>query len=79
MRFVYLGPEGEDVPETVAFGVSWVRGEPREVNADLAARIGRHPHFRLEDDEADGEGVATPPPAPRPRGRPRKVREDGGA
>jgi hypothetical protein len=76
MRIVYLGPVGEDVTSTVAFGVSWVRGEPREVTSDLAARIGRHPHFRLEDDEAAGEGVATPPPASRRR---RKVTADGGA
>ncbi len=81
MRFVYLGPAGEpDVAETLAFGISWVRGVAREVaDPAVAARLGMHPHFRLEDDEAEGEGVETPPPAPRPRGRPRKVREDGGA
>lgn len=80
MRFVYLGPVDEPgVIGTVAFGLEWVRGEPREVDPDLAMRLGVHPHFRLENDEAEGEGDDAPPPAPRPRGRPRKVREDGGA
>lgn len=80
MRFVYVGPPGEEVTATEAFGMHWVRGVPRDVSdPDAAARCGRHPHFRAVDDEADEAGAGDEP-APvsfKRRGRPPGVKNGG--
>ena len=86
MRFVYLGPPDEPDVRGTVHGLSgeWVTGVPREISdQEVAAWLGKHPHWRLVDDEADEDGPAgeadAAPAVPRRRGRPPKVRPDGGA
>jgi hypothetical protein len=86
VRFVYVGPPDEpDVAGTFsALSGEWVRGVPRDIDdPDVAARLGKHPHWRLVDDEAHEDEpagvVEVAPAAPRRRGRPSKVRDDGDA
>lgn len=80
MRFVYIGPPGEQVAATVAFGLEWVTGVPRDVSdPDIAARCGKHPHFRLVNDEAGeaGAGDESAPVSFKRRGRPPGVKHGG--
>lgn len=82
IRYAFTGDpmRGGDGPAVITWhGVTFPKGVPVEVSADVAAILDRHNHWtRVADGlaETPTESFAVEPapvqPVPRPRGRPRK-------